>query len=217
MPSSNSLSTPRRLRTIVTLLSLFFMLYKLVRHHKTDAIDRAITKALQEHQEPVLSDVLHAASWAGFPPQSRTIPWMMPLLWLAIGRRREAFFQMAGWGTGAISFLVKTRMKRPRPSKDEFYFATANIGGSSFPSGHVINYIGVYGTFAYLVANNVNSPWLRRLILLPIVLMLALVGPSRIYLGHHWASDTTASYLLGTSYLLALAGVYNEVKQRGRC
>jgi undecaprenyl-diphosphatase len=214
--SSNSLSTPRRLRAIVSLLSIFFMLYKLVRHHKTDGIDRVITRALQEHQEPVLSDVLHAASWAGFPPQSRTIPWLMPLLWLATGRRQEAFFQMLGWGTGAISFLVKMRMKRPRPSKDEFYFATANIGGSSFPSGHVINYIGVYGTFAYLVANSVDSKLLRRMILLPIALMLALVGPSRIYLGHHWATDTTASYLLGTSYLLALAGVYNEVKNRDR-
>ena len=214
MPGVKRLSVPERLGAIATLLSLFFMLYRLVRGHKTDAFDRTVTKALQQYKEPIETDLLHVVSWPGFPPQSRTIPWLLPLVWLAFGKKREALFQFAGWGTGFVSFLVKRRMQRPRPSKDEFYFALANIGGTSFPSGHVINYIGIYGTFGYLVANNVKSPLLRRLILLPIALLLALVGPSRIYLGHHWATDTSASYLLGSSYLLALAGIYNEIRDR---
>jgi membrane-associated phospholipid phosphatase len=40
------------------------------------------------------------------------------------------------------------------------------------------------------------------------------VGPSRIYQGHHWPTDVTASYFLGTSYLVALTALYRRVKAR---
>jgi membrane-associated phospholipid phosphatase len=40
------------------------------------------------------------------------------------------------------------------------------------------------------------------------------VGPSRVYAGHHWPTDVTASYLLGTTYLVGLAGLYRSIKAR---
>jgi undecaprenyl-diphosphatase len=43
--------------------------------------------------------------------------------------------------------------------------------------------------------------------------MLSLVGISRVYLGHHWFTDVVASYLLGTTYLVALTSVYRRVKR----
>ena len=46
--------------------------------------------------------------------------------------------------------------------------------------------------------------------------LLALVGPSRIYQGHHWPTDVTASYLLGTSYLVGLTALYRWARQRHR-
>ena len=39
---------------------------------------------------------------------------------------------------------------------------------------------------------------------------IALVGPSRIYLGHHWFTDVLASYLLGSSYVVALSSLYKR-------
>jgi membrane-associated phospholipid phosphatase len=42
--------------------------------------------------------------------------------------------------------------------------------------------------------------------------LLALVGPSRIYQGHHWPTDVSASYLLGTSYLVGLIALYRRIK-----
>ena len=205
-PPPRKLTTQNRLGIIGVLMSLFFILYRLVRAHKTDKFDIAVTTAFQRQRNPLLSRVMHLVSWPGFPPQSRVVPWVMPILWALTGRWIEAVIQMAGWGTGVISAIFKSRMRRPRPHRDHFYFAPARIGGTSFPSGHVINYIGVYGTAAYLAAFNIRSPRLRRIALMVTGTLLALVGPSRVYLGHHWTTDVTASYLLGTSYVVGLGG-----------
>jgi membrane-associated phospholipid phosphatase len=86
------------------------------------------------------------------------------------------------------------------------------LGGSSFPSGHVLIYTGVYGFLAFLIETLVRPAGIRRMATSLLVGMVALVGPSRIYLGHHWFTDTVASYLVGTSYLLGLMAVYRRIK-----
>ena len=46
--------------------------------------------------------------------------------------------------------------------------------------------------------------------------MLGLVGPSRIYEGHHWPTDVAASYLLGMAYVIELTALYRRVTARER-
>ena len=184
-----------------------------VRDGKTSNLDRAVTRAMQTRKGPRFAKLMWGISWAGFPPQSRTIPLVLPAVWAICGKRSEAFFQLAGWGTSAISGTIKQLMRRPRPSAEEFSVRTANIGGTSFPSGHVINYIGVYGTAAVLLAHNISSRPLRKLVCGLIGIKLALVGPSRVYLGHHWFTDVLMSYLLGSSYVIILSSLYKRAKK----
>lgn len=197
---------------VVAALGLFAILFTVVRRGQSDATDHRITVALQRRRAPWFRRLMEAVSWPGFPPQSRLLPPLLSLLWLLLGFPLEAVFQLLAWGTGGLSFTLKRIMRRPRPNHPEIRTAIARIGGSSFPSGHVLNYLGVYGFLAYALSTLIRPAALRRPIVGAIVGMLALVGPSRIYLGHHWASDVTASYLLGTSYLIVLTGVYRRVK-----
>jgi undecaprenyl-diphosphatase len=44
--------------------------------------------------------------------------------------------------------------------------------------------------------------------------LIAAVGPSRVYLGHHWPTDVAASYLLGVSYLAGLVLTYRRLRSR---
>jgi undecaprenyl-diphosphatase len=104
-------------------------------------------------------------------------------------------------------------MRRPRPvAGTDLRVVAAPLGGSSFPSGHVITYVGTYGFLAYLVQTLVRPAGPRRTVVAALVGLLALVGPSRIYQGHHWPTDVSASYLLGTSYLVGLTALYRRIK-----
>lgn len=186
------------------------MIARSVRHGHSAELDRTVTLAIQRRKGESFGRLMWLASWAGFPPQSRTLPFVLPSLFALAGLRREAAFQIAGWGTSAISFAVKTLMQRPRPAGDEYTIHKANIGGTSFPSGHVINYIGIYGTLAVILSHRIKSAVVRKVAVAFIGLKIALVGPSRIYLGHHWFTDVLTSYLLGSSYVVVLSSLYHR-------
>jgi undecaprenyl-diphosphatase len=185
-----------------------------VKSGATQEMDEQVTRRIQKISLPGFDQLMHAVSWAGFPPQSKLLPALIPASMLAAGRPLEAFFQLMGWGTGAVSGAIKRTMKRPRPNHPEIVVAKARLGGSSFPSGHVIIYTGVYGFLAYLAHVNIKACLLRKAIVGVLAGMVALVGTSRVYLGHHFTSDVTVSYLLGTSYLVGLTTLYERTRKR---
>ncbi len=180
----------------------------IVRAGRADAADLAITLRIQAERWRGIGRVMSAVSWPGFPPQSRIIPpTIMGVLVLA-GRRREAAFEGAAWGTALLSTVVKAVVRRPRPMPPQVRVVVAPLGGTSFPSGHVLTYVGVYGFLAYLAHALIRSRPMRLAIVAPLVGLVALVGPSRIQQGHHWPTDVVASYLLGTAYLAGLGALY---------
>jgi membrane-associated phospholipid phosphatase len=204
-----------RVATGVALAGLagFGGIFATVRARRSEAFDLAVMLRLQRRRRPWLDRVMAAVSWPGFPPQSRLIPpAAVATLWI-LRFRTEAAFLTAAWGTGALSSVLKRMMDRPRPvAGTDLRVVTAPLGGSSFPSGHVITFVGTYGFLAYLTHTLVADAATRRLATGGLVGLVLLVGPSRIYEGHHWPTDVSASYLLGTSYLIVVVAGYRRVK-----
>jgi undecaprenyl-diphosphatase len=195
----------------------FLAIFGLVRTHRSEAFDLALTMKVQSRRHAVLERVMAAASWLGFPPQSRIVPPAIIGTLFAFRFPVEARFQLFAWCTGLISTALKAIMRRPRPvAGTDLRVVVAPLGGSSFPSGHVITYVGTYGFLAYLAHTLIRPRGLRRPVVAGLVGLLALVGPSRIHQGHHWPTDVTASYLLGTSYLIGLTALYRRAKERRR-
>ncbi len=214
-PPSRALARGRGATMVVLVaLAAFVGIFAVVRRNRTHRFDLTATRRLQPIRAPGFDLLMRLVSRPGFPPQSRIVPPAQAMGWLALGFPIEALFQLLGWGAGGISSVVKRRMGRARPLPLDVRVIPARIGGSSFPSGHVLIYTGVYGFLGFLLETLVRSGRLRRLAVSLLVGLLALVGPSRIYLGHHWFTDVVASYLLGTSYLLALMAAYRRVKTR---
>lgn len=199
---------------VAILMAVFGALFTIVRRNQSAAADAAITLRVQRQRHPQFNRLMHIVSWPGFPPQSRLLPPSIAAALFALGFRLEAAFQLLAWGSGGISFFFKRLMQRQRPSADwpGIRIAVARIGGTSFPSGHVLNYLGVYGFLAYLAHTWIRPALIRRTVVGLLGSLLALVGPSRVYLGHHWFTDVTASYLLGLSWLISVTSLYRRVK-----
>ncbi len=196
-------------------LAGFGAIFGMVRARRSDAIDLAVTLKLQQRDHPVLQRVMRAVSWPGFPPQSRVIPALIAAGLLVARLPLEAAFALGAWGTALVASAVKAVMRRPRPVAGvDLRVISAPLGGSSFPSGHTITYVGVYGYLAYLAQTLLRPEGWRRVIVAALVGLVALVGPSRIHQGHHWFTDVTASYLLGVAYLIGLTSLYRRVKAR---
>jgi undecaprenyl-diphosphatase len=192
----------------------FLGIFRLVKARRSDAFDLALMLRMQRRRRPWLDRLMAVASWPGFPPQSRIIPPAAIVTLWVLRFRTEAAFLGAAWGTGALSTGLKAMMNRPRPvAGTDLRVVVAPLGGSSFPSGHVITFVGTYGFLAYLAHTLLRDPVVRTAATSGLVGLVVLVGPSRIYEGHHWPTDVSASYLLGTTYLVTVIGLYRGAKR----
>jgi undecaprenyl-diphosphatase len=204
------------LAVVVAGIAGFAALTAVIRRREVDEIDHAITVRLQTLRHPAIERAMGVVSWFGFAPQSRVLPpTYAAILWI-LRYRLEAGFQLAAWGTAPLASIIKWFVRRPRPvGGRDLRIIAARLGGSSFPSGHVLTYVGVYGWMAIMAHRLIRPPVPRRLVVAALTALVAAVGPSRIYLGHHRPSDVAASYLLGSSYLAALVVVYRRLRSRG--
>lgn len=126
--------------------------------------------------------------------------------WLVYRRRvPEAATLAAVLGGGALlTFGLKLAFRQARP---QLFTQLLPEAGYSFPSGHTLIAFCLYGFAAALaVAPEPRRPW-RWLLALACLLLAALVGFSRMYLGVHWPTDVVASVLVAAFWVsLCLAG-----------
>lgn len=95
--------------------------------------------------------------------------------------------------------LLKTRFGRMRPDIVDHIVAAS---GRSFPSGHSANSAIVYLTLAGLATQVVRGHATRRYILAAAIVLVLLIGVSRVYLGVHWPSDVLAGWSFGMLWAL---------------
>jgi undecaprenyl-diphosphatase len=155
-----------------------------------------------------------ALSWPGFGPQSLIITVLIVLLIYRFGLHWEAVMALvAAMFSTAVNVFVKDLIQRPRPTPAVVHVLGA-LNSYSFPSGHVMLYLGFFG-FIWFLAFTLLKPSLKRgLLLVFFGGLVILIGISRIYVGEHWASDVLGSYLLGTLTLVAIIQLYRWGKTR---
>jgi membrane-associated phospholipid phosphatase len=192
----------------------FGVLTFLVRTTPAFALDLEITRALQALQWPGLGFWMNAISWPGFSPQVLILTVLILGLLVGLGLRWEAVLALfAAACSSGINLLVKDLVQRPRPAAG-LVQVLHPLQSYSFPSGHVMYYLGFLGFLGFLVFYLLKASLKRSLLLVLIAIPISLIGPSRIYLGEHWASDVLGSYLLGSLILAATIQIYRWGKPR---
>ncbi len=129
------------------------------------------------------------------------------------GYRRDARYLAVAWLGSLVSYSTKLLVRRPRPNGEGITVVEADLRDSSFPSGHVLHYICFWGFFAYLSYLHLRPRGERVVPPIAIGSAIGLVGPSRVYLGHHWLTDVLGSYTLGTGVLAGLIGMHRRSRE----
>lgn len=198
----------RLMAGLAAVLGLLFVALALaLREAKGTSFDLAVTHAVQWIDTPVFTQVMVAVSAPGYAPWSWIVLGSAVILLLAGGFYREVPFVVATEGAGMMVASVKLLVERPRPADESIRVFSALLD-YSYPSGHVVSYVCLYGFLFFLVYVLFKRSWRRTGVLSVFALLVGLVGLSRIHLGHHWASDVLGGYALGTAYLLLLVEAY---------
>ena len=116
-------------------------------------------------------------------------------------RRSEGFALLLLVALALVStYLLKELIDRPRPTA-ELVRVWKEYSGMSFPSGTTLNSVVVLGALTYLVRSMIPVAWAFTLITGVLVVVILLIGGSRIFLGAHWPSDVLGGFVLGSLFL----------------
>jgi undecaprenyl-diphosphatase len=177
--------------------------------------DVTISHAFQKKQMKFLDIISQLISIIGDAIFTNIIALLVSLFLWKADRRLEAIITT---GIAMLSLLVRRTLQqiahRPRPH-EPLVHVSKKKKTPSFPSGHVTASTAVWGWLIILTLLLLPEKFLRKgaLTILP-GLTILLSGPSRIYLGEHWATDVLGGYLLGSTSISTGLWLYLRLRKR---
>ncbi|HEY9225652.1 MAG TPA: phosphatase PAP2 family protein [Gemmatimonadaceae bacterium] len=177
---------------------LFAKLAGHVRSGKTQQFDDAVMQWIGAHQRPALEAIMLEITALG----TGTVVGMIVLiagmfLWLNSHKHSAVLLVAATLGGMVLDSLLKIGFARPRPRVFEW---GTHVVSSSFPSGHAMSSVVVYGTVAYLAARLQREARSRIMTFVLAAAIIIAISVSRVYLGVHYPSDILAGLLIGLAW-----------------
>ena len=187
--------------------------------------------ALLVHSGAALTGVDQALSDAVIALRNPPLDWLVVLITLfgdaialtlvAVAVVLTLVLRRAWWpaACSAAAFIatpfivkaIKLAVARPRPMADLY----EGVETFSFPSGHMTNSMVIYGALAIFAAHALTGLG-QRLAVAGFILLIILMGVSRVYLGAHWPSDVIGAALLASVMLFLIAYGFDQMPGEGR-
>jgi membrane-associated phospholipid phosphatase len=125
--------------------------------------------------------------------------------WLLFGT-----WVIAAGGSVVLILLLKALFARPRPYFEhplllETYY--------SFPSGHAMEAVILYGMLAHFAVLALRTWRTRAAVIFATSLLVLLIGFSRMYLGVHYLSDVVAGFAAGGVWLSTCITAMESVRR----
>ena len=216
--NQSSLSTKTKQYALVCILVIavsLFLFGKLgqeMLEQELIAFDSYVIEKVQSLITPRLTSVMLVFTFLASTRSLVTLAAISIVIMLWQHKRWEALFLLLALGGGvAFNLLLKWLYRRERPSIQRLVEET----GYSFPSGHSMAAFIFFGMMAMLLTLFVVSRVAKTVIIIAAVVLILLVGISRIYLGVHYPSDVLAGFAAGGVWLvMCLLGLKIVVETR---
>jgi undecaprenyl-diphosphatase len=120
--------------------------------------------------------------------------WFRPVLLLIIVMSGQALLHHG----------FKLLFARPRPASLINYPAVESF---SFPSGHAVSSLCLYGTLAWIVASSLENTAAKAGIGIFAAVLIFLIGMSRVYIGVHYPTDVIAGFAAAAIWTAAVLSI----------
>ncbi|UOQ76321.1 phosphatase PAP2 family protein [Hymenobacter sp. 5516J-16] len=130
--------------------------------------------------------------------------------WFLLVRRHRWYsllIPVVALGSITLNLVLKQLYQRPRP-----LLPLTSASGLSFPSGHAMISASFYGLLIYLVWTHVRRPGPRYALVAALLVLILLIGLTRVYLRVHYATDVLAGFTAGAAWLIVAIPLLKKVE-----
>ncbi len=174
-------------------------------------LDHQVAQAMHSVWQPSLHPLFQAiAELGGVELTTVLMLGLLVYLWQG-GFGSDALVVLVFFAAEAFELFYKYNLHQPGPPRSIAQadgpsiseLVSGSLGGNSFPSGHMMRTVIVYGLLAFVVRRLSPSALARSLAVLAAIGIIVLVAFDRLYLDVHWESDVVGGLILGAIAFVA--------------
>lgn len=197
-----------RMIAAVALVPLIFVVV-IVFIVQDDNFDMAVFSLAADHTSPPCTSFMRSVTFLG--KHSFLVPANLLLIAFFIFLKERwwvIYVLLVSLTSLGLMSLLKNLIERRRP-ENPMVEGITNFG---FPSGHALMSVAFYGLLALWVAATIKNKWQRWGIISFLLILILLIGYSRIYLRVHYATDVIAGFCIGICWLYFCLWLINKTK-----
>lgn len=215
----------KKIKASVVLVILGIVLGLIVKTSYIHVFDLTVSHFLQRIQPKWFISLNFVISLVEFAEVFVVLPLFIFLL--KKSKKKEAYFILASGLAWFIMRALKAIFGVPCPTSAEVNLLFPFHGlentikvhvnsvkyldpGVCYPSGHVFDYISIWGMIYYLRNKIWENKSIQEFVSYLSIFLISLVGIARISLGAHFFSDVLGGYLLGFAWLFVLISLYDK-------
>jgi len=179
---------------LILLAGVFILLAAIVASGAVNGIDVVAVNYVYSLRSEILTRIMLGVSFLGSAPFISIAAIIFVLAFWIKRYKNEAIILAATLlSSVAIDNALKYFIRRGRPD-----VAALDTGITySFPSGHAMNSLVFYGLLAYFAPRWIKNRRALFAVDAAAIILVALIGFSRIYLGAHYLTDVVAGWVAG--------------------
>jgi membrane-associated phospholipid phosphatase len=202
---------PVSLGLAIASLLLFSWLADEILRQGTDRFDNGVRSLIHHAASPWLTSVMRFVTDMGdWQATLAAVLCLLAVFWYRRDAGHAWLLLVTMSGAGILDAVLKLTFHRARP--DPFFAAKPST--YSFPSGHALISLCLYGLLAGMLSFELHKTWQRVVVWSAAGITIGLIGLSRVYLGVHWPSDVLAGYAAALIWMGAIRVLALRIEKR---